>query len=318
MIPFLPLILFLTACHAAGQTDDAVAIHQRPLMINILNSQRIGHNLPPLCQDSLLTSMAQQHANDMAALDYLGTDLPCDPTEIPPQYCASEDRLSRFGAATENIVKVFNNETAEMAMIQLGQLPEQASNLINPDIKYVGVGVAYNNQSNSYYWSQIFSTGNYSRARCTASPRVETINSQNLTHTYEQPRTGLNFTTYPRVGLNNLKCKMVPASLTEMVEANKPGSKRYNSTLHKRKLASFLIMALNDTSSPEENKPVNLTVPVRSLLLDQVQLNSTLQAIRQVVTNDSSLLAGLNGTDPDAYNRLWTRLQEQNITSLKS
>ena len=65
---------------------------ERPLLINQINLQRSGMKNPLLCQDSLLTSIAQQHANDMAALDMLDHNLPCTSAAFPVQFCSSSQR----------------------------------------------------------------------------------------------------------------------------------------------------------------------------------------------------------------------------------
>jgi uncharacterized protein YkwD len=205
-----------------------------------------------------------------------------------------------------------------MAMTQLSQSPDQASNLIDPNIKYVGVGMAYNNQSHNYYWSQVFSTGNYSKVNCTANPVIETINSQNITHKYTQPSLGLNYTFYPAIGLKDLKCQLKRASMEEMIQAAEAAlgrpSAQYNATTEQQqKVASFLISAISNQTS-------NFTVPVNQIdpqLLSQVRLNMTLKAIRKAIRNDTSLQAGLNGTSKAAYNELYSQLQfNPSLTSI--
>lgn len=315
----LSSLLFLAT---KGQKNDTVAIIGRPRMINLINAERLSHNLPFLCQDSHLSSAAQQHANDMATIDFLGTDLPCDGTVIPAQYCTTSGRLSRLNSSFENVIKVFGNGTAEMAMIQLGQSAAQSSSLINPDIKYVGVGVAYNNQSNNFYWSQVFSTGNFSQVNCTDRPFIETINAQNITHSYTQPSRGLNYTLYPAVGLKDLKCSLQPANMTEMMEAAQAAlgdpSAHFNATQREQgKVASFLLSTLNNSTTDANATYTTPTTHINPLLLDQIRLNMTLKAIQVALRNDSSLQAGLNGTNPAAFNQLFSRLQSNsNITSI--
>lgn len=313
MIPFF--FLFWLVGRIYGQ-NDTIAIKQRPKMINLINAERFAHNLPFLCQDSSLSSIAQQHANDMAALDYLGTDLPCDATVVPPQYCTTANRLSRLNSSFENVIQVLGNHTARMAMLQLGQSAAQSSNLINPDIKYVGVGVAFNNQSNNYYWSQVFSTGNFSGVNCTDRPRIETINAQNITHVYTQPAKGLNHTLYPQLGLKDLKCRLVPVKLEEVLQLQRVDAPPTNSTLQQGKVASFLLSALSSFNDSTNN----LTLPMHHVsptLLAGLRLNATLQAIQSAIANDTSLLGGLNGTDATAYSRLLTVLQSNpNVTSI--
>ena len=191
---------------------------QRPKMINQINMQRSGLKQPLLCQDSMLTSIAQQHANNMAALDDLEHDLPCNSEAIPVQFCKSSQRLARFGQAAENIVALAGNDgSAKSAMAQFNADPLQFSTMMNPDYLYVGVGMAMNAVSGKYYWVQVLSAGNYQGVSCTLSPTVIVLNALNQTSTTVQPMSGLNMVTYPQGITNdnnnskqNLFCTLIP------------------------------------------------------------------------------------------------------------
>ncbi len=311
MIPFY-LTLLLFCVEQVFANKHKLAKRERPLMINLINTERVANNLPFLCQDSLLSSAAQQHANDMARLDFLGTDLPCQGDAIPPQYCTTTGRLSRLNSSIENVISVYGNSSAEMAMLQIKQSPVLSSKLTNPDVKYVGVGIAYNNQSNNYYWSQVFSTGDFPEVNCTMTPLIETINAQNISVRYKQPAMGLNFTLYPAADLKDLKCELQQANLTEMIQAAQEqlASKKNSCSIKKEneKVAGFLINIVNNLSA---NGTTNGTLPVNHInpsLLDQLRLNTTLKAILKAIANDTSLQAGLNGTSQAAYDQLYSQL----------
>lgn len=171
----LPLLLLPHAATGQRHRRNTVAIQQRPLMINHLNLQRSALKLPLLCQDSLLTSMAQQHANNMAALDRLAHDLPCRTGRIPDGFCLAAERLARFARAAENVVAVRGNETAAVAAMQIAADQAMYANSMSREFLYVGVGVAYNAESDTFYWAQMFSNGDYVGVNCTLEPEVVTV-----------------------------------------------------------------------------------------------------------------------------------------------
>ena len=188
---------------------------ERPLMINQINLQRSGMKNPLLCQDSLLTSIAQQHANDMAALDMLDHNLPCTSAAFPVQFCSSSQRLEPFGQSAENLaVLPGNNGSAAAALAQLNTDAGQFSNMMNPDFMYIGIGMAMNPVSGKYYWAQVLSTGNYQGVSCTLQPSVTVLDAYNRTHTTVQPIEGLNLAVYPK-GISQHKkqglfCTLIP------------------------------------------------------------------------------------------------------------
>lgn len=188
---------------------------QRPHMINQINNQRKGMKLPLVCQDSLLTSIAQQHANDMAALDMLDHNLPCSSTAYPVQFCSGTTRLAPFGESAENILALPGNDgSSKTAMAQFNADTGQFSTMMNPDFYYIGIGMAMNPISGKYYWVQVFSSGNYQGVSCTLEPSVTVLDAYNRTSTTVQPSKGLNLRVYPD-GITNEKkqglfCTMIP------------------------------------------------------------------------------------------------------------
>ena len=192
---------------------------ERPKMINQINNQRSGMSQSLLCQDSLLTSLAQQHANDMAAIDDLNHDLSCSSDAYPVQFCNSSDRLSPYGQAAENILSLTGSDgSSSAAMAVFNSDATKFSNMMNPDYLYIGVGMAMNAVSGKYYWVQVFSAGNYQGVSCTLTPSVTVLDAFNRTSTTVQPLEGLNQGLYPK-GINNgnsinrdkkLYCTMIP------------------------------------------------------------------------------------------------------------
>jgi hypothetical protein len=192
--------------------------NERPRMVNQINVQRSGMKHPLLCQDSLLSSIAQQHANDMAALDSLEHDLPCSSTAFPIQFCSSKARLTPYGQAAENIVALAgNNGSASIAMSQFNADAGQFSNMMNPDYLYVGIGMAMNPISGKYYWVQVFSNGNFQGVSCTYQPSITVLDAYNRTTTTVQPAAKSILSVYPQ-GITNkdvndkqgLHCTMIP------------------------------------------------------------------------------------------------------------
>ena len=165
----------------------------------------------------MLTSIAQQHANDMAALDDLDHDLSCNSDAYPVQFCKSSKRLQPFGRAAENIISLAGNDgSASAAMAQYNSKSGMFSTMMNPDFLYVGIGMAMNPVSGKYYWVQVFSAGNFQGVSCTINPTVTVLNAMNQTITTVQPTSGLDLTTYPQ-GITqnanskqNLYCTLVP------------------------------------------------------------------------------------------------------------
>lgn len=299
---------------AAQMQSDANAISQRPLMINQLNMQRSALKLPLLCQDSLLTSMAQQHASDMAQIGQLAHDLPNDTGLIPQQFCLSSQRMSGFGKAAENVFSYPGNGTAKMAMMQVDSDAVMYANAMNKKFLYVGVGVAYNATTDTYYWTQMFATGDYVGVSCTFQPLVRLIDAQGTIRQYIQPQTGLNPSLYP-TGIadggggagsgakRGYYCTLIAydpspeASMTIgsipyptvlIPSPNKrPPQKPFNATAQQQQQQAALLLSM----------AVNVT--------RNDTLNSTLQAVGEALRLNSSLAIGLNGTDSEAYSILY-------------
>lgn len=337
----IPLIVFsgiwMLICAVRANNSPfsvpQVDLAERPNMINQINLQRNSLNLPLLCQDSRLTSIAQQHALDMATLDFLGHDLPTNTNAIPKQYCLATNRLQPFGSVAENVLSVYGNSSAKVAMFQLSQDAGQYANAMNPAFLYIGVGVAYNNASNKYYWAQVLSTGNYAGVGCTLQPQINVINEKNATHSYTQPQGKLNVALYPQ-GITNvfngprqgLYCTLIafnptasktmalgdlpyPTVLLPNPQLSATNFTKQSSDQAKAALGA-VVAALNAA-----NASIIAPTPIPFLALPTVgqlpgsaaqalqwqfgdlALNATLRAIANVVQHNSTYLAALNGTN---------------------
>lgn len=251
---------------------------ERPKMVNQINSQRSGMNHPLLCQDSLLSSIAQQHANDMAALDDLEHDLSCSSTAFPVQFCKSSDRLAPYGQSAENILALAGNDgSAATAMAQFNADAVNFSNMMNPTYLYVGVGMAMNQVSGKYYWVQVFSAGDFQGVSCVFTPSVTVLDAFNRTFTTVQPLKGLNLRLYPR-GITS--------------------SKNIDKSSGKKKLFCTMIPFAHGTGSsvlPLGQLPyptITLTPPEN--------IDPTMKAkVSGIVQAFSSIMAQLNGTSID-------------------
>lgn len=291
---------------------------QRPKMINQINQQRSGLNQPLVCQDSMLTSIAQQHANDMAALDDLDHNLPCNSDAYPIQFCQSSVRLSPFGEAGENIVALAGNDgSAMMAMGQVNADSGQFSTMMNPDYLYVGVGMAMNPVSGKYYWVQVFSAGNFQGVSCTLSPTVSVLNAMNQTTTTVQPTTGLNLSIYPR-GITNGKsgnsnnqklfCTLVPFAQGTGTSVLPLGQLPYptitlvpqNSSSIVAAQASGVMAAFNSAISAAGATIVGpSSIP---MIVMQVSPTTTTSTIETTTTSDTSSMTMTMSLDPSSFN----------------
>ena len=184
-----------------GRTDARkVDINeQRPIMLNYINQQRQAAGVPPICQDSLLTSMAQQHAYDMSLTETLAQDLTgkaCQDFMSAKKLCLRSDWLKAFGSTAHNIFALPASGDALSVMAQIESTRKKYTSATTKRFLYIGIGMA-TGKSGRQFWVQLFSEGNFNGVSCTDQPTVRYRTSADSIVTTVQPSDGLNLSIYP-------------------------------------------------------------------------------------------------------------------------
>lgn len=130
-------------------------------VIELVNAQRFANgNLPPLKRESTLTDSARYHATDMGQDDYFNHDSYDRVDGVLVQVCETWDRvLSYYGsgwsALAENIAAGYS--TPEQVMNGWMNSSGHRANILNPNLREIGVGYAYvSDSSYDRYWVQNF------------------------------------------------------------------------------------------------------------------------------------------------------------------
>jgi uncharacterized protein YkwD len=124
----------------AGLSAEQTAVH-------LTNAQRERHGCAPLRTDSRLRAAARDHSADMRDRGYFDHDTP---TGTSPW-----DRIKARGYAdpgAENIARGYHSATAVVAGWM--DSPGHRANILNCDLKAVGIGVAYG--PSGPWWTQDF------------------------------------------------------------------------------------------------------------------------------------------------------------------
>lgn len=135
---------------------NAAPSFEQEEMLNLINQaraqpQQCGNKhmpaAPPLSWHPLLEQAAQQHADDMASQNYFQHNSKNGKTP--------DQRIAELGyqwrVAAENIAA--GNKSAQSAIQSWLKSPGHCRNLMNPEIREVGVAVATNNNSRyKIYW----------------------------------------------------------------------------------------------------------------------------------------------------------------------
>ncbi|MEU9890282.1 CAP domain-containing protein [Sphaerisporangium sp. NPDC051011] len=128
--------------------DDATPVSQLEAdAVTLTNEERTRKGCAPLRLDPRLARAARAHSRDMARGDYFG--------HTSPDGTSPWDRMARAGysnSAAENIARGY--ETAEETVRSWMANSGHRRNILNCQIKTVGVGVAYG--SGDIWWTQDF------------------------------------------------------------------------------------------------------------------------------------------------------------------
>lgn len=129
---------------------DAQAV--RDEMLQRVNAARAAEGVAPLAMNALLQEAAQAHAQDMFDRAYYSHE--------SPEGTNAFDRVTAHGyksmLAAENIAK--NQFSVAQVMESWLNSPEHRDNIMDPDLKEVGFGLAYGKNTNGYelLWVQDF------------------------------------------------------------------------------------------------------------------------------------------------------------------
>lgn len=102
----------------------------------LINRDRRAAGLAPLAIDRQLTEIARAHSRDMADHDFIG--------HVSPTTGNAADRVKRAGAQPELLLEnVGQAYTPDELHKSLMTSPGHRSNVLNPQVKRVGIGVAH-------------------------------------------------------------------------------------------------------------------------------------------------------------------------------
>lgn len=138
-----------TTGETTGETaDDTIAAFKREVF-ELVNAERAANGLSALTYSDELDQVAQAHSEDMAANSYLShTNL---------DGLSPFDRMAAAGisyyTAAENIAA--GQRTPEAVMESWMNSEGHRANILNPDLKQIGIGVAYGGDY-GIYWTQCF------------------------------------------------------------------------------------------------------------------------------------------------------------------
>lgn len=120
-------------------------------VLSLVNEERANYNAPPLKWNDTLAELAENHCKDMISRNFFSHDTPDGKTPF--------DRMKDIGIsyvmAGENIAA--GQTSPKSVMESWMNSPGHRKNILNPDFKYIGIGIA---KGGSYgiYWTQEFAT----------------------------------------------------------------------------------------------------------------------------------------------------------------
>jgi uncharacterized protein YkwD len=127
----------LAAPPGPAHAEPAALVHQ---MVDQVNAVRAESGLPPMTQDEALRALAFERSLDMAERRYFSHTTP----EGVDVFAMIEQRGIPYRTAGENLA--WNTypepEAAQVAFRSLLDSPPHRANLLNPEFRQLGVGVA--------------------------------------------------------------------------------------------------------------------------------------------------------------------------------
>jgi uncharacterized protein YkwD len=120
-------------------------------VVTLVNQQRATAGCKALTVDSRLTTAARGHSQDMANRDYFDHNTP----EGVTPWTRITNAGYHFSAAAENIAA--GQTTPASVMNAWMNSPGHRANILNCNLRNIGVGLAYN-AKHTPYWTQDFGT----------------------------------------------------------------------------------------------------------------------------------------------------------------
>ncbi len=111
-------------------------------MLTLVNKHRKENNIPSVGTDSILSRCAREHADDMVKRDYMNHTNPEGLDGLKRAMKAGykkgvRENLARTKSGGNGIMQV------EEADVGLMNSPGHRANILDPDLKYVGIGISY-------------------------------------------------------------------------------------------------------------------------------------------------------------------------------
>ncbi len=134
--PVLPDFQTMSLPSSGGDSSSSSPVELEKTFAEWVNGERRAHHLPPLVVDAALSTIARSHCVAMKEGNYFGHASPDGATVV--------DRLREnaylYDIATENIGKATSARRAQEAFMAS---PGHRSNILDPRVTHLGVGVLY-------------------------------------------------------------------------------------------------------------------------------------------------------------------------------
>jgi uncharacterized protein YkwD len=137
--------------HKVFPEEPASGGHVEIRLMQMLNRSRQSAGLPRLQPSRALASVARAHSADMLLSGYFG--------HISPTFGDLDRRLSTVGMeyshASENLALSTSPKRAHYSLVES---PSHLSNMLDPSLTHVGIGVAHDPERQLLYVTQCFAT----------------------------------------------------------------------------------------------------------------------------------------------------------------
>lgn len=134
------LLALIVGCGGGNNVNPDPRLH----MIDLVNDARLTSLLTPLTHDLDLTAVAQAHADDMVARDFVDHVNPDGHDAI---WRVQNAGISFHGLG-ENISAGFDNMDAAHTSFMNSSVHRE--NILKPEATHIGVGYAYGTAANAY------------------------------------------------------------------------------------------------------------------------------------------------------------------------
>lgn len=120
---------------------------------DLVNAERVAQGLNPLQMDEALRAVARAHSADMVARSFFD--------HVNPDGMDPFERMGNagitFSAAAENIAANSGHaDPADVAVTGWMNSPGHRTNILNGIYTHTGMGLAYDDAANEYFFTQVF------------------------------------------------------------------------------------------------------------------------------------------------------------------